>query len=124
MKDHKAMGLFSRPKCPIHRTEYSIGSNGLTDYYFCKHCRSKAQKEHKDKQSKDEEITAEEILEMEVPLKIGDVVKVWDGNEENFIIGVLTNIGEGGFPYQVSGFDLFKNAKKVTKEEVLELLGL
>ena len=35
------MGLFSRPKCPVHQIEYSIGTDGLTDYYYCKKCQAK-----------------------------------------------------------------------------------
>lgn len=35
------MGLFSRPKCPVHQIEYSIGTNGLEDYYYCKQCQQK-----------------------------------------------------------------------------------
>lgn len=50
------MGLFSRPKCPIHRVEYSIGTNGLTDHYYCKKCRRKAISERDEKLSKDQEI--------------------------------------------------------------------
>lgn len=50
------MGLFSRPKCPIHRVEYSIGTDGLTNHYYCKKCRRKAINERDEKLSKDREI--------------------------------------------------------------------
>ncbi len=43
------MGLFSRPKCPIHNREYSVGTNGLHDYYYCPLCNEKARKEKKEK---------------------------------------------------------------------------
>lgn len=42
------MGWFSTPKCPIHRTEYSIGTDGLTNHYYCKQCYSKARKDKKE----------------------------------------------------------------------------
>jgi len=42
------MGLFSRKKCPIHGTEYSVGKNYMCQlYYYCKKCSAKA-KETKD----------------------------------------------------------------------------
>lgn len=50
------MGLFSRPKCQIHGVEYSIGTNGLADYYYCKHCRNKSRGENAEKKLKDKEI--------------------------------------------------------------------
>jgi hypothetical protein len=50
------MGLFSRPKCPIHGTEYSIGTNGLEDYYYCKQCRANAIKERDEKRQRDNEL--------------------------------------------------------------------
>jgi hypothetical protein len=38
------MGLFSNPKCPIHRVEYSIGKNYLCQqYYYCKKCQREKQ---------------------------------------------------------------------------------
>jgi hypothetical protein len=49
------MGWFSTPKCPIHRTEYSIGTNGLEDYYYCKHCKRKLIKERDEKRQRDKE---------------------------------------------------------------------
>lgn len=50
------MGLFSRPKCPMHGKEYSIGSNGLTEHYYCKDCYRKARKERDEKLSAQNEI--------------------------------------------------------------------
>ena len=50
------MGLFSRPKCPIHRVEYSIGSNGLTNHYYCKKCRQTHIDQRNEKLSTEKEI--------------------------------------------------------------------
>ena len=37
------MGLFSKPKCPIHGIEYKIGKNYMCQqYYFCSKCNQKA----------------------------------------------------------------------------------
>lgn len=52
----KIMGLFSRKKYPIHGVEYSIGSDGLTNHYYCKKCRKKAMDERNEKLEKDREI--------------------------------------------------------------------
>jgi NADH:ubiquinone oxidoreductase subunit len=41
------MGLFSNPKCPIHRIEYKIGTDGLTDHYYCPKCRDEAAKKRR-----------------------------------------------------------------------------
>lgn len=43
------MGLFSNPKCPIHKTEYSVGTNGLENYYYCKQCKAKRKSETDEK---------------------------------------------------------------------------
>jgi hypothetical protein len=50
------MGLFSRQKCPIHNTSYSVGTNGLEDYYYCKMCQAKLRKERKEKEDMQQQI--------------------------------------------------------------------
>lgn len=62
-----------------------------------------------------------ERLENESKPKIGDVCKFWDFNEGVFIIGELTQILEGPSPY-LSWGDGYRNAKKVTEQEVIDLL--
>jgi tRNA(Ile2) C34 agmatinyltransferase TiaS len=57
------MGLFSRAKCPIHRVEYSISSNGLEYYYYCKQCRKKARKDRETENEISELKKRIEILE-------------------------------------------------------------
>jgi len=51
------MGLFSRPKCPVHRIEYSIGTNGLEDYYYCKSCQTKLRNDRIYKESLEKRIS-------------------------------------------------------------------
>lgn len=64
-----------------------------------------------------------ERLENESKLKVGDVSKFWDNVENDFAIGILTGIvGVSNFPYQVGKGEWFKNAKKLTEKEVVDLL--
>ena len=55
--------------------------------------------------------------------KAGDVVKAWDNDESDFLIGYLNRIESGTnfFPFVVSN-NGFKNAKTITKQEAIELL--
>lgn len=55
--------------------------------------------------------------------KVGDVVKAWDNDESDFLIGYLNRIDSGTnfFPFVVSN-NGFKNAKPLTKQEAIELL--
>ena len=64
-----------------------------------------------------------ERLENESKTKVGDVCKFWYDVESDFFIGILTGIvGVSVFPYQAGGGEWFKNAKKVTEQEVIDLL--
>ena len=48
------MGLFSRKKCQVHKIEYSIGKDGMSQpFYYCKKC----QKEMKRIRLIEEELT-------------------------------------------------------------------
>lgn len=63
-----------------------------------------------------------ERMENERDPKIGDVCKFWDSIESNFVIGILTDTGRSSLPYQVGDFGWCKNAKKLTEQEVINLL--
>ena len=54
--------------------------------------------------------------------KINDICKLWNDVESDFVIGILTDIDESDFPYQVRDSAWFKNAKKLTEQEVIDLL--
>lgn len=52
------MGLFSTPKCPIHKIEYKIGKDYMCQlYYYCPKCKERSrldkQKDLKIKQLED-----------------------------------------------------------------------
>jgi len=54
--------------------------------------------------------------------KVGDVCKFWDYVESDFVIGILTDTF-GEYPtYQVGRTAWFRNAKKLTEQEVIDLL--
>src|SRR5699024_4289839 len=63
-----------------------------------------------------------ERLENESKPKVGDVAKAWNCNEKYFVVGVITFIDNTGFPYLVGDSVWFKNAKKLTEQEVINLL--
>ena len=63
-----------------------------------------------------------ERLESEIKPKVGGVFKFWDSIESNFVIGTLTGIIGGDFTYLVGRTARFKNAKKLTEKEVIDLL--
>lgn len=46
------MGLFFPPKCSIHRTRMSIGSNGLEKYYYCRKCYIEEKRRIEEKEEK------------------------------------------------------------------------
>lgn len=54
--------------------------------------------------------------------KTNDVVKAWNNVGDDFVIGILTNMRGGYYPYEVGRADWFKNAKKLTDKEVIDLL--
>lgn len=55
-------------------------------------------------------------------MKIGDVCKFWDSDENMFTVGILEDIVESKYAYRYSNESASKQAKKLTKEEVNELL--
>lgn len=63
-----------------------------------------------------------ERLENESKPKINDVCKFWDNFESYFVIGILTEIDDSDFPYNVGDSVWLKNAKKLTEQEVIDLL--
>lgn len=63
-----------------------------------------------------------ERLENENRPKVGDVGKFWNYFEGDFVIGILTDISEGDSLCECSGITWFKHAKKVTEQEVIDLL--
>lgn len=63
-----------------------------------------------------------ERLENESNPKVGDVCKFWYDVESDFFIGILTGTDDSNFPYQVGVGGWFKHAKKVTEQEVVDLL--
>ena len=63
-----------------------------------------------------------ERLENELKPKVGDVVKAWQSNENDFVIGILKSVDESVHPHYVGDSGWFKNAKKVTEQEVIDLL--
>lgn len=64
-----------------------------------------------------------ERLENENNPKINDVCKFWNDVESDFVIGILTDVDEDDFPYRVGGrLNWFTHAKKVTEQEVVDLL--
>ena len=62
-----------------------------------------------------------ERLENESKPKVGDVCKFWDFDEGVFIISELVQISEDSSPYLSCG-DSYRNAKKLTEQEVIDLL--
>lgn len=67
--------------------------------------------------------TAEYRVKPEEKPEVGDVVKAWDNDESDFLIGYLNRIDSGTnlYPFVVSN-NGFKNAKPLTKQEAIELL--
>ena len=63
-----------------------------------------------------------ERLENESKPKINDVCQFWNYSESNFVIGILTTISEGDSMYECSVSTWFENAKKLTEQEVIDLL--
>lgn len=63
-----------------------------------------------------------ERLENESKPKVGDVVKAWQSNENDFVIGILKSVDESVFPHYVGDSVWFKHARKLTEQEVIELL--
>lgn len=63
-----------------------------------------------------------ERLENESKPKINDVCKFWYDVESDFFIGILTGTDDSNFPYQLGAGGWFKHAKKVTEQEVIDLL--
>lgn len=63
-----------------------------------------------------------ERLENESKPKLGDVVKAWQSNENDFVIGILKSVDESVHPHYVGDSGWFKNAKKLTEQEVIDLL--
>lgn len=53
--------------------------------------------------------------------QVGDLVKAWDNDERDFIIGKLNDIDDSIYPF-TAGSTGFKNAKKITPQEAMELL--
>lgn len=63
-----------------------------------------------------------ERLENESKPKINDVCKFWNYFESDFVIGILTDTDESSCPYQAGGYAWYEHAKKVTEQEVIDLL--
>ena len=63
-----------------------------------------------------------ERLENESEPKVGDVCKFWDNLDSDFFIGILTGTEDSDFPYKVWDSVWLKNAKKLTEQEVINLL--
>ena len=63
-----------------------------------------------------------ERLENESKPKVGDVAKAWNCNEKYFVVGVITFIDNTGFPYCICNREWFCNVKKLTEQEVIDLL--
>ena len=63
-----------------------------------------------------------ERLENESKTEEGDVCKFWNYFEGDFAIGILTAISEVDSTYECSGTTWFKHAKKLTEQEVINLL--
>ena len=55
--------------------------------------------------------------------KVGDVVKVWDDDEDVYLIGCITDIDiSSSFPFLLYDYDWFKHAKTLTQQEAIDLL--
>lgn len=63
-----------------------------------------------------------ERLESKLKPKINDVCKFWDYNSDDFLIGILTSTNDSKLPYKAGESNWFKNAKKLTEQEVIDLL--
>ena len=63
-----------------------------------------------------------ERLENEIRPNINDVCKFWDNDESVFAIGTLSLIDDSDVPYNVGDSAWFKNAQKLTEQEVVDLL--
>lgn len=63
-----------------------------------------------------------ERLENKIRPNINDVCKFWDNDESVFAIGTLSLIDDSDVPYNVGDSAWFKNAIKVTEQEVIDLL--
>lgn len=61
-------------------------------------------------------------LENESKPKVGDVCKFWFNNEDEFVISVLVDLRHEYTHGFESPTSFFKNAKKVTEQEVIDLL--
>lgn len=62
-----------------------------------------------------------ERLESESKPKVGDVCKFWDFDEGVFILSELVQISEDSSPY-LSWGDSYRNARRLTEQEVIDLL--
>ncbi|HWL22290.1 MAG TPA: hypothetical protein VNR38_00820 [Ureibacillus sp.] len=67
------------------------------------------------------EILKEKVKKLKEP-EVGDVCKFWDDEEEDFVIGKLSHIDTDIYPYLASETNYYKYAKKITQQEVIELL--
>lgn len=56
------MGLFSNGKCPIHKVEYSVGSNYYEHYLYCKKCRAEKKAQYDREKSLERRIEELESL--------------------------------------------------------------
>lgn len=55
--------------------------------------------------------------------KVGDVVKVWDDDEDVYLIGCITDIDiSSSFPFLLYDYDWFQHAKTLTQQEAIDLL--
>lgn len=63
----------------------------------------------------------DEIIEAERP-KVGDVCKFWKNDEDYYSVCVLVKDDKSNIPYKTKQGSWYKNAKKITKEEAIELL--
>ena len=59
-----------------------------------------------------------EVLKQEQKPKVGDVVKAWDNNESNFVIGVISDIDDSLYPYDV-GNTFYKNVELITDPNII-----
>lgn len=67
------------------------------------------------------EILKEKVKKLKEP-EVGDVCKFWDDEEEDFVIGKLSHIDTDIYPYLASETNYYKYSKKITQQEVIELL--
>lgn len=64
-----------------------------------------------------------QIRERDTP-KVGDVCKFWSNDEDEFIIGKLIEVDKSvaELPYEASNGGYYDHAKKLTQQEVIDLL--